>query len=196
MKTFYVVYVIFLFVFFASCNKTKKSYFDTGELMSIEEQLTDSTYIVKEYYKNGLMKELTTYNDSFAHGYGESYYEDGELKWKGYYENGYAVCPDINDCGAIKSKQYIEVESKKDVHIGDTCKFRIIITDFSETCYILNPTRNVIIKKNNKNYDMYPYLCIPCDTGDVSIAIEFVDGREKIIIGKKEMDFYMFHVDE
>lgn len=194
MKNYYYILLIILFCLLSCKEKTKKYYYDSGELRTEEFLINgnDSIAYVKKYYKSGtLIEEGILKYDSIMDGHWKIYYADGELMWKGEIKNN--VIQDKykwkwEECVADRLKG-IEIEgNSKELVVGNTYKFRVIMPEIHPQFYqIVNINYQNI--HDSTETDFYPYRFTCTEQNGNLLKIVFMNKEGHFVIGNPEYDF-------
>lgn len=183
--------------------EVKKMYYDTGELkrefVYIRENDLNNFY-VKEYFKNGHIKEEGHIkNDSLPDGLWKYYYADGELLWEGEMMDGtiqdeylwrWKECPDCF--------QNIEFnEDPEKFIVGKSYKFRIIMTKVHPRFYKAVDINNNDLSNKDADSEMYPYIFtyVPDKEGKYIIKIIFKDKSKYFLKSAPYIEYSLLDVN-
>ena len=190
----------------ASCSNDTVhiSYYDTGEIETLISLLPNDTtlYKYKKYYKNGIIAaDGFTLPNGRAQGFRNEYFDDGDLKFVSYYENGNRVVPFENGeiADFTKRKAYIKFEGSEkksfdsfsSVEINaDSIPFRTYVDSVVDTWYIVTAhyvkeNKFVKLKRNKDKENSYPYMLPLYSTSDsIYIEYRFTDSKGLVILGQ------------
>lgn len=184
--------LIILLIILNSCGeKTKKVYYDNGELFYEKHSLpdnNDSIFYTKEYYRNGNLKqEGLLRDDSIMEGHWKLYFSDGVLRWEGEYRNSKIIHEKYSkNWKWVNMDQYFkgtEIEGNpKRLIVGKTYNFRIDMPTVHPKLYIVVDVNFRNIKKT-ENYEMFPYSFTPTKSGKYFFRIVFMNKAGYFIVG-------------
>ena len=196
-KHLIVIFIILFLVLFSCQEKVTKYYYDSGELQTEEYLIkgNDSVIYVKQYYKNGTIKQegMVKY-DSIMDGHWKIYYADGKLMWEGEMKS--SVIQDNckwewEKCVANIFKE-IEIEGNhKELIVGDTYKFRVIMPEIHPKFYeIVNVNYRSIFNIEEDTY-LYPYVFTCAEEDGNLFRMVFMNKDGTFIIGNPEYVFFI-----
>ena len=101
-------------VLLSSVPVTQKTHFSFALFVALLFFLAACTEERKEYYSDGVVKEITTYRDSVKNGRYVSFYENGNVKEKGFYKLGQkdGAWKEWYCSGQLKNVQYYKAQIK------------------------------------------------------------------------------------
>ena len=134
-------------------------------------------------------------------GFWNEYFDDGDLKFVSYYENGNRVVPFENGeiADFTKRKAYIKFEGSEkksfdsfsSVEINaDSIPFRTYVDSVVDTWYIVTAhyvkeNKFVKLKRNKDKENSYPYMLPLYSTSDsIYIEYRFTDSKGLVILGQ------------
>lgn len=80
--------ILLILILFGCNTKSKKTYYDSGELKEEIEILDGNCFIIKTFSITGKLLSNGKLCDNLKEGIWEEYYSDGMVKWKGLYNSG------------------------------------------------------------------------------------------------------------
>ena len=90
MKATFIFTIVVISVFFSSCKKSVKTYFDTGELKEVieitDDSLRNGKYI--RYHISGKVAEEVLYEKGMVKGVKKLFFENGKVEQESNYEGG------------------------------------------------------------------------------------------------------------
>jgi len=202
-------FITILFIFFAcKNNKTMKTYYDTGELKTIEILIDkkDSVWFEQKFLKNGKLKWEGNRVQNTPDGYWKYYYSDGSLMWQGVYDMGVPEYlkngETFNNYNNLKVKILFENDIRS-FEIGVVYKFRTVIENLIPGCYVVTDASCKQLEVGDIWNDDFPYtflfteedyenclngktehcvdgLTMSCDT--VSILLHLHNENDNVII--------------
>jgi hypothetical protein len=181
----YLLLSLLLFILTACQQKTVNRYYDTGELWYEKHYLykDTNTILVKEYYKNGVLKEEGNIKRGrFPDGHWKEYYSDGVLKYEGDYSNGRILLANYSIDGTWPNLEYIAKNMKCEVlentgtlKVGQQLKLRFLMRSVHPIKYIVLDKNLEVLKPNPEDPDRYPFVYTPTETNEVYFWMIFIN---------------------
>jgi hypothetical protein len=180
MKKYLITITIILSLFSSCSNKTKKYYYDSGELSRDELCINDSMTYIKDYYKNGIIEtegmirgKDTTNEILIMNGNWKLYYSDGTLQWEGEIINNVIQDEYIWNWEKIVEKRLkgIEIEGNPtEFIVGKNYKFRVIMPETHPKFYLVFDDNYQNLKNNENDYELFPYV-YKCTEESINLLI-------------------------
>ena len=149
MRTLILVCCIAAILSTACENKTKRYYYDSGEIKEeriLSQKSDTSTYILESYYKNGQLKAKGQVVKGVNNGLWQEWYSDGAFKWTGKYVDGIRIIKNIPPKATIKLKN-------TDLIAGVKTSLKISIKGIHPSDILLGCTNAILKVSEDQAYD-------------------------------------------
>jgi hypothetical protein len=205
MKT--QILLLILIAFLASCkSKTKKYYYDSGELYYETTDIDTSKHLYHEkgYFKNGVVKaegvtEEVIKGKPLITGRWKEYFSDGVLRYEGDFDRGHLVAAKPNKWpDYAKLPTHLDIEGNpKVLKVGKTYKMRLIMPSIHYSVCRFTNSDLQLMQKNPQDSDRYTYIYTPRVVGTDHLYLIFpTKDTHKFIFAKSLTKLFVLEVEK